>query len=48
MYVRLAVEAAGGKVNPRPGSAYQYVRVMQENEFREVDKEGYKPQIGDI
>ncbi len=48
MYVRLAFEAAGGKVNPRPASAYQYVRVMQDNEFREVDKDGYTPQIGDI
>lgn len=48
MYVRLAFEAAGGKVNPRPGSAYQYVKVMQDNGFREVDKDGYTPQIGDI
>lgn len=48
MYVRLAFETAGGKVNPRPGSAYQYVRVMYDNEFREVDKDGYTPQIGDI
>lgn len=48
MYVRLAFEAAGGKVNPRPGSAYQYVRVMQANDFREVDKNGYTPEVGDI
>lgn len=47
-YVRLAFEAAGGKVNPRPGSAYQYVSVMSNNNFREMNKDGYTPQIGDI
>mgnify|MGYP007068282121 CR=1 FL=1 len=50
-HIRMALEAAGGVVNPRPVSAKDYGRVMTDNDFNlvcEVINDGYKAKNGDV
>lgn len=50
-YVRIALEAAGGVVKPRPNSAKDYGVIMTNNDFNlvnEVIGDGYNPKNGDV
>lgn len=50
-FIRQALEAAGGVVNPRPVSAKDYGTVLTDNDFNIVNEfinDGYKPRNGDV
>lgn len=50
-HIRIALEKAGGIIEPRPVSAKDYGRVMTDNDFNlvcEIINDGYKAKNGDV